>query len=168
MKNYQKYMEILGYICQGQEPGKKMVQKLMYLIERKGVNLNLNYSIHFYGPYSATLDDALHSLEAQGLINITIDGLTHKITLTDAGTIPKVLSDEEKKKVLDVIGSFNKKSPSELEALTTLDYISHTMLKDQGSIGQVVDEVLKIKSKKFTQKYLMEEYEILKQFSYVD
>lgn len=47
MKNYAKCEEILHYICQNQEPGKKMVQKLMYLMERKGIDLGLNYSIHF-------------------------------------------------------------------------------------------------------------------------
>lgn len=31
------------------DPGKKMVQKLMYLIERKGVEVGLNYKIHFLG-----------------------------------------------------------------------------------------------------------------------
>lgn len=34
----------------------------MYLIERRGVYLNLNYSIHFYGPYSAALDYVAHTL----------------------------------------------------------------------------------------------------------
>ena len=52
IKNYIKCEEILHYICQNQAPGKKMVQKLIYLIERKGVDLGLNYSIHFYRPYS--------------------------------------------------------------------------------------------------------------------
>lgn len=96
MKNHEKYEEILHYICQSQVPGKKMVQKLMYLIERKGINLGLNYSIHFYGPYSVTLDDTLHSLEAQGIININVDHLTHKITLADRSHCPKVLSEQER------------------------------------------------------------------------
>ena len=79
MKNFDKFEEILHYICLDQEPGKKMVQKLLYLMERKGIKLNLNYAIHFYGPYSSALDDALHALEAQGVINITVDHLTHRI-----------------------------------------------------------------------------------------
>lgn len=53
MGNTKKYMYILLEICKRIEPGKKMVQKLMYRMERRGMDLSLNYCIHFYGPYSS-------------------------------------------------------------------------------------------------------------------
>ena len=34
----------------GKKPGKKTLQKLVYLIQQKGINLNYDYGIHFYGP----------------------------------------------------------------------------------------------------------------------
>ena len=159
--------EILHYICQAEEPGKKMVQKLMYLMERKGIDLGLNFSIHFYGPYSASLDDALHALEAQGIINISIDHLTHKITPTDRNNYPHVLTDTEKDVVLEVLRCFGAKTAADLEAYTTLDYVAHTMLRDEGTAEQVIQDVLKIKSKKFSYDDLLEKYQTMKQLDYI-
>ena len=167
MKNYAKCEEILHYICQNQEPGKKMVQKLMYLMERKGIDLGLNYSIHFYGPYSASLDDALHALEARGIINITMDHLTHKITPVDRNHFPRELEEGDKKAVFDVLSNFGKKSAADLEAYTTLDYVAHTMLGDEGTEEQVIQDVLKIKSKKFSLEELQEKYQVMKQLNYI-
>lgn len=167
MKNHAKCEEILHYICQNQEPGKKMVQKLMYLMERRGICLGLNYSIHFYGPYSAALDDTLHTLEAQGIVNITIDHLTHKITLSDKHHCPQVLDENERKTAFEVLEYFGKKTAADLEAYTTLDFVAHTMLKDEGSEEQVIRDVLKIKSKKFTYEELLEKYKTMRQLGYI-
>ena len=59
MNYFDKSAIIINQICEKIEPGKKMLQKLMYLIERKGVTLELNYSIHYFGPYSSKLDKNL-------------------------------------------------------------------------------------------------------------
>lgn len=47
MVNLEQCAIIIRQICDATEPGKKMVQKLFYLMERKGLQLNLAYSIHF-------------------------------------------------------------------------------------------------------------------------
>lgn len=167
MINYVKCEEILHYICRGQRPGKKMVQKLLYLIERKGVDLGLNYSIHFYGPYSSSLDDALHVMEAHGIINITIDHLTHAITMADNNSCPQALNDGEKRIVDEVLNCFGERTASDLEAYTTLDYVAHTMRKDQGNEEQVIQDVLKIKSRKFSYEELKEKYETMKKLRYI-
>jgi hypothetical protein len=51
MNNLRSYIEALESICENRNLGKKAVQKLMYLIERKGVEFDLDYTIHFFGPY---------------------------------------------------------------------------------------------------------------------
>lgn len=167
MRNDIRCEEVLYYICQRQRPGKKMVQKLMYLIERRGVNLGLNYSIHFYGPYSASLDDTLHILEAQRMINISVEHLTHVITMVDGNSCPQILNDEEKRIVSEVLDCFGERTAADLEAYTTLDYVAHTMRKDQGSKEQIIQDVLKIKSKKFTYEELKEKYETMKELKYI-
>jgi len=58
---------IIKMISEYQSPGKKALQKLVYLVERKGLDLGYDYSIHYYGPYSSELDYAVHSLEMQGI-----------------------------------------------------------------------------------------------------
>lgn len=168
MSDYEKKCEdILNYLCQEKEPGKKMVQKLMYLIERKGVSLNLNYSIHFYGPYSAVLDNELHMLVAQGVVEIVVEGATHKIKSKSQTSDLSSLSPEEVKIVEEIQRNFGDKTALELEAMTTLDYVAHTLLDDKGDIEQVVGEVKKIKGKKFDVKYLRQEYDKLKEFNFI-
>ena len=41
MVNLEQCAIIIRQICDATEPGKKMVQKLFYLMERKGLQLNL-------------------------------------------------------------------------------------------------------------------------------
>lgn len=52
---------------------KKTLQKLVYLIEKQGVNLDYDFSIHYYGPYSSELNYAIYSLQMQGIIDIVTD-----------------------------------------------------------------------------------------------
>ena len=83
MTSFEKNSIIIRQICDTIEPGKKMLQKLMYLISRKDVNLELNYSIHYFGPYSSKLDSTLHTLESFDKLNINTSGITHIIHLGD-------------------------------------------------------------------------------------
>jgi hypothetical protein len=85
--DFNKYIIIIKAICEKTEVGKKMLQKLLYLIERKGVGLDLNYSIHFFGPYSAKLDELIHLFESEDIIEIDTSGTTHKINISK--NIPK-------------------------------------------------------------------------------
>ena len=41
MNMLEKYAFLIGDICKDHQTGKKKLQKLMYLIERKGVQLDL-------------------------------------------------------------------------------------------------------------------------------
>ena len=40
-------------------PCKKTLQKIVFLIQAKQIDLGCDYGIHFYGPYSADLDFAV-------------------------------------------------------------------------------------------------------------
>ena len=61
--------------------GKKAAQKMFYFFERKGIDLNLRYGIHYYGPYSAKLDNTLHILESEDYIDINTSSSTHVISM---------------------------------------------------------------------------------------
>lgn len=139
--------------------GKKIFQKIMYLMERHGINLNLNYSIHFYGPYSAKLDNWLHEYESYGLLTIDTSKTTHSISLCqsiDAKLDEQDLSIE--KYVLEIYKNF---SALDLEAITTLDYVGHVMYKDTADREKVIDMVKVIKGTKFSDEDLNKKYEIL-------
>lgn len=167
-ERYARYGEIINDICQKQTPGKKKVQKLLYLIERKGVDLNLNYSIHFYGPYSAILDDALHTLEVQGIINILTSKSTHEIRVVGSEQLPETLDLKEKQIVEEVLDFFGDKTASELEALTTIDYVAHTLLQNSNDMDEVLNDVVKIKGKKFKKVDLEQEYHVLQKMGFLN
>lgn len=157
---------IISQICNQIEPGKKMLQKLMYLIDRNGLNLDLNYSIHYFGPYSSKLDSTMHTLESYDKLNIDTSGSTHIIRLGDVA-IEGTLEQPDQQKVDFVMENFSKKSAHELEAITTIDYVAAVMLKRQGSDHEIINKVKQIKGSKFSQEYLSDCLNTLKHSGYL-
>lgn len=166
MVNENKYSAVIDMICEVRTPGKKTLQKLMYLMERRGLELNLNYGIHFYGPYSSKLDDMLHFLEAQDIIAIDTSGSTHKISILQKAA-ECTLSAGEKEAAQYVLEHFADYSPMELEAMTTLDYVANVMLKGEADESTIIRDVIKIKGSKFSEEELKKDLELLKKTGYV-
>lgn len=166
MTSFEKNTVIIGQICKKIEPGKKMMQKLMYLIDRRGVDLELNYSIHFYGPYSEKLEDEILFLDSLDKLEINTSGRTHLIHL-GSSPIEGELEKDDQEQVDFVLENFSSKTAHELEAITTLDYVAVTMLKGHGRDDEIVDRVKQIKGSKFEEQYLWDELQILKQYNYV-
>lgn len=170
MDNLGKYINIIESICVHQNPGKKTIQKLFYLIERKGVKLDLDYRIHFFGPYSSKLDNALYLLQSYDFIDINIQGKTHVISVLNTNNMEyEGLSLDEQEIVDFVVNEFKDKSPLELEAMTTLDYVANFMgwepiLDD----NKIIDEVIRIKGSKFTREELRGELEVLKKYDFIN
>ena len=145
-----KVLGILKAIFQSTTPGKKMVQKLIYLIERKGIDLGLDYRIHFYGPYSSDLDQYLHLYESEGLLKIDTSGTTHKINMI-SNNKDTSLTHIEETIINDIISKFISKSPQDLEILTTTDFVACDLIeKDRLSTEGIIASVKKIKGSKFT------------------
>lgn len=100
-------------------PCKKTLQKIVFLIEAKQVNLGCDYGIHFYGPYSADLDFAVRDLCDEGILRIDYTPMEHLISVIDhsvAGSYSNEVVDK-------VIASFGKESPAELELIATALYV---------------------------------------------
>ena len=165
MKLLEKYAFLIGDICKDHQTGKKKLQKLMYLIERKGVQLDLRYSIHFFGPYSSRLDQAIHILENEDWLDIDTSGQTHRIIMKES--VKNRLSEEENAIVDEVRRAFYNRTPMELEALTTIDYVANTLLSGQDSKEDVIKRVQTIKGKKFSPQELEREYDILIEQGYL-
>lgn len=156
-----KKLIVIRDLCQRTKNlGKKQLQKMMYLLERYGLDLGLKYSIHFYGPYCAQLDYSLHEYESEGVLTIDTSGVTHCISMKDMMNDEKLKKEEFEieKKVFNI---FKKFTPLELEAITTIDYVAHTMFNDAASKEDVLDIVKKIKGSKFSVKDLEKDYDTL-------
>lgn len=129
MENIEKYAELLNMLYvsfDGAELGKKVTQKMFYFFERKGIPLNLRYGIHYYGPYSSKLDNILHVLESEDYIDINTAGTTHVISIKNT-SINSALLGNEKDVATTVIEAFAHKTPLELEALATMDFVANSM-----------------------------------------
>ncbi len=164
-----RYAALVEVICRKNNPGKKTVQKLMYLVERKGVKLGLNYRIHFFGPYSSKLEDALNIMNNRGIIHIDTSGVTHRISIKNKlKKEHNSLSKDEKRIVNLVMKEFGAKSPRYLEGITTLDFVA-CLLKDKGIRDEkhIIEEVNRIKGEKFSNNQLQDYLCTLKRTGYL-
>lgn len=122
-------------------PCKKTLQKMVFLIEAKNVDLGCDYGIHFYGPYSSDLDFSVRELCDEGILNIEYTPLEHIISVNDGAKWS-----EYKNPIVDeVINEFARESASELELLATALYV---YLNDR-DVSKVKTGVIKIKGKKY-------------------
>lgn len=123
-------------------PCKKTLQKIVFLIEAKEVDLGCEYGIHFYGPYSSDLDFAIHELSEEGALSIQYTPMEHTISVVDSSLYP----DYSDSKVDEVINTFGKETPSELELLATALYV-YLKLDD---VSKIKSNVIKIKGSKYS------------------
>ena len=136
----------------GAELGKKATQKIFYFFERQGVELNLRYGIHYYGPYSQRLSDYIDELETEGIITVAEEKRTHVISWNMDCDYESELDNSEKRIVDSVLANLYKKTPVELEALSTMDYVKHSILSNKATDNEIVECFLEIKGKKFNRK----------------
>lgn len=164
MENIKKCATLFKLLCEdydGSALGKKASQKLFYFFERNGIELNLRYGIHYYGPYSAKLDDAMYELESEGYIAIDTSKATHVISAGAKEVSEDCLTEDERKIAENVMGQFEHKSPMELEALTTMDYIAHVILSPKPAKQDIIEKFKEIKGTKFPEDMIEESFEEL-------
>jgi len=133
----------------GSTPGKKTLQKMVFLIQQKGVKLNYEYGLHFYGPYCAELDNETSALSSDGIIQFDYSGYSHQMAIKDGYIVEPLLSQEQTNTVNEVINRFIKYSPSELELLTTAIYVYDNI--GNKSIKNIIEGVKKIKGQKYSE-----------------
>lgn len=130
------------------EPCKKTLQKIVFLIQAKQIDLGCDYGIHFYGPYSSDLDFAVRELCDEGILSIQYTSLEHKIHVED-----KTLGLEYNNDIVSqVIVEFGKNTASELELLATALYV-YLCDKD---VEKVKSGVKKIKGEKYSDHRISE------------
>lgn len=144
-------------------PVKKALQKTVFLLETKGIELGFNYILHFYGPYCAELDHETAKLSADGIICFDYGKYGHKMTVSSE-YLPKLetnLSEDSLRLVQEVIMRYKEKNAFELELLTTAIYAyEHTNAKTQ---EEVTEKVKAIKGTKYSDQEIQW---ALSEFSY--
>lgn len=138
----------------GERPGKKTLQKIVYLIEQKGIDLGYDFGLHFYGPYSEALDAVTGFLSADGIIEFDYSGYSHLIRINNEcfDVRPYGLSSEQKRAIDQLIKRFQGQSASQLELLTTAIYV-YDHLEDR-SEANIIRGVQKIKGSKYSKEQI--------------
>ncbi len=171
MENAKKIAKLFEMLCQEYDGasslGKKAAQKMFYFFERSGMNLHLRYGIHYYGPYSSKLDDEMYELECEGYITMNTSGPTHVIGCGQYKVEVEALTDEEVQIAENVISTFAHKSPLELEALSTMDYIVHSILSSEATDQEIIDMFMQVKGTKFEQDVIEKTLMELKQLKFI-
>lgn len=148
MANNAAIVNIIKRITQNNgAPCKKKLQKIVFLIESKQVDLDCDYGIHFYGPYSADLDFAVRELNDQGILKIDYTPMEHLISVVDNS----VGDDYYNKVVNEVVDEFSKESASDLELIATALYVYLQVNKDSSKIKA---GVIKIKGSKYSDQQI--------------
>lgn len=161
MVNYEAILSIIDKLTKINEaPCKKTLQKIVFLIEAKQVDLGCDYGIHFYGPYSSDLDFAVRELCDEGSLTIKYTPLEHRIC-----TCEKDRQYEYANAIVDeIITEFAMTSASELELLATALY-SYLIDKD---ICQIVSRVEKIKGEKYSKQRINSAIERLEKTGFLN
>ena len=140
-------------------PCKKTLQKIVFLIQAKGVDLGCDYGIHFFGPYSADLDYAVREMNDEGILNIEYTSMEHRISVSKENEIQ-----EYHNTIVDtIINEFAGETPSELELLATALY-AYLNSKD---VSRIKHTVIKIKGSKYSDARIDSAIERLKKLDYI-
>lgn len=133
--------------------------------------MNVRGSIRFtifhslFGPYSSKLDHVIHILENEGRLDIDTSGKTHRIIMKKQER--RRLSKEDDVLVDEVRKVFYNKTPMELEAITTIDYVAVTLLHGEARREDVIKQVKVIKGEKFSSQDLETGYDLLIEQGYI-
>lgn len=140
-------------------PCKKTLQKIVFLIEAKHLNLGFDYGIHFYGPYSSDLDFAIYELNNEGALSIKYTRTKHIISVEDDTIYP-----EFHHEIIDeVIEEFGSESPSQLELTATALYV---YLQGKNK-EKIMDGVIKIKGEKYSKQKIKNAIQRLEETGYI-
>ncbi len=160
MVNNEAILYIIKKISEAKDaPCKKTLQKIVFLIQAKQIDLGCDYGIHFYGPYSADLDFAVRELCDEGVLKIEYTTTEHKICLTDKDSVHEYNNANVEK----IIDEFAKDTASELELLATALYV---YLIDKNS-SEVISRVKKIKGEKYSNQRISDAIQRLKRTEFI-
>lgn len=140
-------------------PCKKTLQKLVFLIEAKHIDIGCDYGIHFYGPYSSDLDFAVRELSDEGVLQIQYTSMEHLISVVDDSLVDSYNNGT----VNEIIAEFSKETPSELELIATALYV-YLQNKD---VNRIKNDVIKIKGNKYFDARIDNAIDKLKQTGYI-
>lgn len=140
-------------------PGKKRLQKLGMLLQHAGLEIDIDFFLHHYGPYSSELADAADELYFMGVIDSRSEQLGAFGTFQTVYSLPEDHSDFDGlpspyDKKLSYLNNF---SPIELEMASTIAYFERQGHARSGAI----DLASSLKPKKSVPRIIKKSEQIL-------
>lgn len=140
--------------------GRVQLQKLIYFCKVYGIDVDVNYRLYVYGPYSQQVADSLQEgvmedifHESKGLISKGLEFQNYLAQLPpeDATFSPQFA---------DVLNTFQSMSIEQLEILATTYFIHQQQLALFGAADKtvVLDKVRRAKSSRFTEDQIINSY----------
>ena len=166
----QQHKAILRLLSKGQVRGKKKLQKLLYFLqEAERESLGFDFRMHYYGPYSPTLDARVQSLSHTGWVQSALsqDG----VSLFSLGELAKSVpekpepSDENLDRVLSRFGGL---SPYNIELLGTIHFLARGWQRiGEDEVRTLVSHIRAWKGSKYTHAQIVDGVKRLQEWGYV-
>jgi len=165
---------ILNIIEQYPSLGKTAIMKILYILQQvKKMELNYDFSIYTYGPYSAGVIEDIDDLIKATLIDVHAyeynNYVGYNLNLTERGE-SKIsgLPIGDKKIIKEVVSFVNKKPAKTMELLSTIIFIENQYAKNNWKHDQkdIVEKVREIKPH-FKKQTISRTYKILLEKKYI-
>lgn len=112
-------------------PKRKQLQKLTYLFQAFGMDLNFNFSWYIHGPYDSSLTKVLYDNNNKE---------------TSERKVPDTFENEKQKlNELKIFLGRDIQSSRALELIASLHYIVNNIKNDEQSDQEIVDKLLELK-----------------------
>ena len=145
---------ILRLLNRGPVRGKKKLQKLLYFVqEAEREPLGFDYRMHYYGPYSPTLDSRVRALSHAGLVESSTSG-EGTSSFSIAKDVAESLAGRHEpldEKIDRVSSRLGDQTPNTIELLGTIHFLVSSWGRvDEGRMGTLVDQIRAWKGSKYT------------------
>jgi len=120
--------------------GKTTVQKMMFLLSRRGLT-GARYNLYYYGPYSSQIEGATVLAEENGIISTKwVDDRGFFIEPLNPGS-EVVLEPEVKTSVDELVKKHGNRSATELSLLCTAIFLKDNHKVSDGKLIQILKDV---------------------------
>jgi uncharacterized protein len=149
--------------------GRIILQKLCYFAKASGVQLQFQFEIYHYGPFSQEIFDVTDDLKVDGVITDSSEDLG-KSAYVEGPNCRNLLQAfdqslaKNKPKLDRVAIMFSKLNPSQMELVSTVHYIHNSYrvwFKNSPIKKNVVQSVVRIKGKKFPKEDVSQVFDML-------
>lgn len=131
MKTHDKLIAEVIAAADGEVVGRIRLQKILYLLDQRGLNADAAFHYYHYGPYSRVLDDALDRAKAfHGIredIRTRRDGASYSVFKITSGMtdLPKKIGDLDRSEAQRLIALMKPWTATVLELAATIHWLAH-------------------------------------------